>query len=148
MQGKYWCFTINNPTTADAPLTWDVKYLSYQKERGEDGTEHYQGYIELHKKQRLSGVRNQFSKTAHWELRKGTQEQAIEYTQKLDTRIDGPWVKGEPHVKNANGTQGKRTDLEAACATAAAQGIHAAVEQHPSAYAKYHAGIEKIAMHA
>ena len=148
MNGKYWMFTLNNPTTADAPLNWDVKYLSYQKERGEDGTEHYQGYIELHKKQRLSGVRKQFSKTSHWETRKGTQEQAIAYTQKEDTRIDGPWVKGEPHVRNANGTQGTRTDLEEACAIAAEEGLRAVMRKHPAAYVKYHAGMEKVARQA
>lgn len=148
MNGKFWTFTLNNPTPADAPLTWDVKYLSYQKERGEEGTVHYQGYIELHKNKRLSGVRNQFSKTAHWETRKGTQEQAIAYTQKEDTRIDGPWVKGVPRVKNANGTQGTRTDLEEACVTAAEEGLSAVMTKHPVAYVKYHAGMEKVARKA
>lgn len=61
---------------------------------------HYQGYIELTSKQRLSALMKVAPKT-HFEARKGSQEQAIQYCQK-----DGDFIEyGE---KNQ---QGKRTDI-------------------------------------
>ena len=143
-QSKYWCFTINNPSDTDKPFDWPgTDYVVYQLEKSESGTLHHQGYVEFPVNKRRSAVKK-IHATAHWEKRLGSQDQAIDYCKKEDTRVDGPWEQGTPKANN----QGKRTDLEAARATAAAEGIHAAVEQHPSAYAKYHAGIEKIAMHA
>lgn len=43
---------------------------------------------------------------AHWEPRRGTHQQAIDYCSKIETRIDGPWTFGIPPVG-----AGRRTDL-------------------------------------
>nr|WPR18623.1 MAG: replication polyprotein [Owegonang virus 34] len=60
-QGKHWVFTINNYTEADK-LALDTKakdastYLIYGEEIGdENGTPHYQGYIELRDKGMRTG---------------------------------------------------------------------------------------------
>ena len=42
----------------------------------------------------------------HLEIRRGTQQQARDYCQKHDTRVDGPWEYGTPHKA------GKRNDIE------------------------------------
>ena len=39
MAARGWMFTINNPTVEEKPLEWPgVKYIVFQKERGEEGT--------------------------------------------------------------------------------------------------------------
>lgn len=141
MSARNWMFTINNPTSNDEPKKWagrGVKYVVWQLEKGEEGTPHLQGYLELDKHSRLSAMKK-LSLKAHWEKRMGTQEQAIDYCMKEDTRVEGPWEQGEKKQ------QGQRSDLEAACATAKDKGITAAMEEHPTAYAKYHKGLTLIA---
>lgn len=44
--------------------------------------------------------------TAHWEPRRGSQQQAIAYCSKSETKMEGPWSVGTPKE------QGKRNDLE------------------------------------
>ncbi|AUM61848.1 Rep [uncultured virus] len=102
---RNWCFTLNNPTEQ---ITWpdSARYAIWQKERGENGTEHYQGYVEFRHNKILDAVRNILPR-AHWESRRGTQQQAIAYASKEDTRIEGPWTHGELALSR----QGFRTDL-------------------------------------
>ena len=164
-QSKSWVFTINNPdsqwiaqqTAASlaAPST-DVcatgnhlsqlviggkaTFVTWQLELSASGTYHYQGYVEFDQRKRLAGVVKVLGQ-AHCEIRKGTQRQAIEYANKAETRIGGPWTYGEAAVS----TQGKRSDLEAACELAATDGIRAVREQHPTSYVKYYKGLTKVA---
>ena len=107
MTSRNWMFTINNPDIIVKPtdLLKDIKYCIYQEEKGENGTTHYQGYVELTKSCRLSALKKQIPK-AHWETRKGTREQAITYCSKEETRTAGPWEIGDRNIK-----QGTRTDL-------------------------------------
>lgn len=139
MAYKNWMFTINNPEESEDPKAWKgVDYLVYQLEQGADGTPHYQGYVELSKKGRISALKK-LNPRAHWDRRNGTQAQAIAYCTKDDTRVEGPWEQG------SQTNQGKRTDLEAACATAADEGINACRQQHPSEFAKYAKNLQMIA---
>lgn len=139
MSSANWVFTLNNPVISDKPLEWEgVKWIKYQKEKGESGTVHFQGYLIMEKKVRLSAMKKVHPRAA-WYVRKGTHKQASEYVEKKDTRIEGPWEGGDPPQ------QGKRTDLDAACQVAAEQGLDALIEEHPTEYAKYHKGLEKIA---
>ena len=104
MQGTNWLFTINNPTWEDDPLKWPgVKFIAFQKERGDEtGTEHFQGYVQFKVNKRLAACKA-LHLTAHWELRKGTHEQAKAYCTKEDTRIEGPWIEGvEPAPAKRN----------------------------------------------
>lgn len=83
-----------------------MAYLVYQKEVGQEGTPHYQGYIELKTQTRLPTILKRLP-GCHVEPRRGTQAQAIEYCTKADTRDEGPWTHGTPKE------QGKRSDLVA-----------------------------------
>lgn len=103
---RAWCFTINNPATNELTQLDIERYCIWQREKGEEGTEHLQGYIELTKPSRLSAMKKWLT-TAHFEARKGTAQQAADYCRKDDSRIDGPWERGE-----FGGHQGKRLDLE------------------------------------
>lgn len=84
-----------------------ITFCVYQLEVGEQGTEHFQGYLELagkHSMKQLHEVAG-FGR-AHFEIRRGTSGQAVAYCTKEDTRVDGPWYFGEPKVP------GKRNDLD------------------------------------
>lgn len=114
LRSRAWIGTLNNPNPAafpaDDPSTWVTQFLSYQKERGEGtlenpaGTEHYQIYLLLANAKTLSAMRN-INPRVHWEVRKGTHEQALAYVNKDESRIDGPWTFGNPPEP------GKRNDL-------------------------------------
>lgn len=95
-QSQYWCFTLNNP---DGPLIFnhdDVAFLIYQLERGEQGTFHFQGYVEFKQSKRLAGCRKALGGNPHLESRRGTQSQAVAYCTKEESRVAGPWRFGEP----------------------------------------------------
>lgn len=70
---KNWCFTINNYTVEDDHLLQNMPYayLLYGKEVGEQGTPHYQGYVQFLKRYRLTGLKKLHPK-AHWTIAKGS----------------------------------------------------------------------------
>lgn len=109
MVSRNYCFTINNPS---GPLDFEtcvgLRYMIYQEEVGANGTTHYQGYLELSKASRMAAIKKWPGfESAHLEVRRGTQDQAIAYCKKKDdTYRAGPWEFGEI-VK-----QGHRSDLK------------------------------------
>lgn len=134
MSGKVRCFlfTMNNPTK---PMEFDeekMDFMIYQKEVGEQGTPHFQGYVELKSPTRMSTIIKKME-GCHIEPRRGTQKQAIDYCSKEDTRVEGPWRFG------AAKEQGKRTDL-AALGEMAREGKRKreAFEEAPAVYMQYH----------
>lgn len=98
---KRWCFTINNPnaedeallvgTPADGPQAnfGEVQYMIFQEERGENGTLHWQGFLILKRKQRLSWLKRNINPRAHWEIAKGTNQEAADYCRKPETYTGG-----------------------------------------------------------
>jgi len=113
---KYWVFTQNNPSEDDEPPNvWpDVEYVIWQHERGQQGTEHLQGYVVFVGKKRLQWIKNHCCPRSHWEPRNGTHEQAKAYASKEDTRIagdgHGPWTYGSD--ASVPTKSGERTDLK------------------------------------
>lgn len=91
---KRWCFTINNPTERDR--FWEnpdnmeqVEYLIVQEERGEEGTVHYQGFMIMKTKKRMTWLKRNMNERAHWEKTRGTDKQAAAYCKKDDTHVPG-----------------------------------------------------------
>lgn len=115
-----------------------MTYLVYQREKGESGTEHFQGYVELAKQTRFNAIKKKYPKW-HIEPRRGTQEQAIAYCKKDDSRMDGPYEFGEPKQ------QGQRTDI-AALVDLAKSGKRKrdALEEMPGVYARNYRAFEHI----
>jgi len=109
---KYWMWTLNNPTEEHVPPNvWpDVEYTIWQHERGDNGTEHIQGYVCFTQKKRVQWLKEHCDENAHWEPRNGTHEQARDYCSKADTRIDGPWTHGDESKIPTK--KGERTDLK------------------------------------
>lgn len=107
-RSRNWCFTLNNYTEHDIDRLneqniLNYTYITYGKEIGEQGTHHLQGYVEFKNAKDLKTLKK-FNDRAHWEKRRGKQEQAITYCHK-----DGNIIEiGEKKDEN----QGKRTDLD------------------------------------
>jgi len=105
LQSRAWLFTLNNYSSVDVPRTFEnYRFLTWQAESGKQETPHLQGYILFDAPRRLAFVKKMLP-TAHWETRKGTHEQAADYCNKEDTRVEGPWTLGEPPAP------GKRNDI-------------------------------------
>lgn len=136
---RNYVFTINNP---DGTLDFDpsvVKACWYQLERGDNGTPHYQGYIEFHTPKSLSAVKLVPGLSrAHLEVRRGSRLQAIAYAQKEDTRVEGPYTFGDTENVCAVANQGKRNDIKA-FKEAVEGGLEKeeAFDQYPQIVAKY-----------
>ena len=111
---KYWLWTLNNPTDEHVPANvWeDVEYAIWQHERGEDGTDHIQGYVCFKKAKRITWLKEHCDERAHWEPRapNSDHDSAKNYCSKADTRVDGPWTVGDD--KNIPRKKGERMDLK------------------------------------
>ncbi|MEW5315083.1 MAG: hypothetical protein WDW38_006535 [Sanguina aurantia] len=130
-----------------------VSYAIWQHEVGDSGTEHLQGYLEFNSVQRLSACKKLIPR-AHWEQRKGTQQQAHDYCTpdtpldcrsgktKRETRefMEGPWE----HGVYTPGAQGFRTDIQKAAEIVKAHGAKRVAELMPDMYIKYERGLKAL----
>lgn len=93
MSFRNWCFTLNNPEhiPISFPLNSQskIKLCIYQLE--EVQCRHLQGYIEFNSPVRITFLKKLIPR-AHFEHRKGSRIQAIDYCRKEESRIDGPWI--------------------------------------------------------
>lgn len=158
-ESKFWCFTLNNyavDLSQPEPLAkWitdleeaGMTYLIYSEEKGgKKNTPHLQGYIEMRTKKRLSfmiklpGIGGGAS---HFELRRGTQNEAIAYCQKTDdpTFVAGPYTHGQP----AESQQGKRSDLlEIQTKLKSGKTVEEVAEENFASWTRYHKSFEKYA---
>nr|WAE42722.1 MAG: replication associated protein [Cressdnaviricota sp.] len=104
---KYWVFTENEYPEAIEAFLWDdgklpvpVTYICGQMEQATTGQLHLQGYVECSERVRLSTLKKVLSSTAHFEVRKGTQQEAIAYTKKKESAVADTWFHfGEPVAK-------------------------------------------------
>lgn len=139
LRGRYWCFTWNNP---NASINFEslpkCRYGIAQKERGDSGTPHYQGYVELHDHVRLAHLRR-WLPGAHFEPRRGTREQARDYCRKPDSRVEEPIEWGSFTA----GGQGSRTDLASLKATIDSGATLLEIwDTHPAEFLKYNRGVQ------
>lgn len=133
MGSRNWCFTLNNPAfpAAELPVHPDEKFVSWQLEQV--AVLHIQGYIELRVPRRLANMRL-WLPAAHFESRRGTAQEAKDYTEKEDSRVDGPWHRGEFNA----GRAGNRSDLDAVkAAISAGADRKQLLEEHSEVMAKY-----------
>jgi len=105
---KNWCFTLNNPEIDDNKLEFVLQQLAsyyvFQLERGDSGTEHYQGYVQFSARKRLSALKK-ILPGAHWEVAKGNATQNTTYCSK-EPRLSQTRIFGQMS------TAGQRTDIE------------------------------------
>ena len=93
---KHWCFTLNNYTVDEIQEIKEInssivpRYV-FQEEKGENGTEHLQGYVQFKSKVRPKGIFK--NKKIHWEKCRNVKA-SIAYCQKEDTRNGKVWYRG------------------------------------------------------
>lgn len=143
---RAYCVTINNPAfpTDELPHVDGERYVSWQAELGQQGTRHLQIYIELDRSVRGTHLQR-FWPGCHFEARRGSREQARDYTRKADTRAAeddaGPHERGEFD----RGGQGSRNDLADAVHTLKIGGIKRVAEEHPTSFVKFSRGLRELA---
>lgn len=113
---KKWAVTYNKPKVDEEELAERLKNsgkvagFAFQKEKGANGTEHYQMYVELKNQSRMDGVKEIIGDdTIHCEGAKATRAQNVNYCTKAESREGEPVVWG---TCNEKGGQGERTDLK------------------------------------
>lgn len=141
---------MNNPEEDDDQLLLRLReskprYAVFQRERGESGTEHFQGFVSYSDAKSLSAAKSVISPRAHLEPRRGSPVQAWDYCCKDDGRVAGPFILGERPSELA---QGSRTDLAAACRHARARGYQALVADGDGEFdtlvVKYSRGLREL----
>ena len=129
---RSWCFTVNNYTFVPTALPQYGRYAIVAREKGEQGTDHLQGYIELTRPVRYTHIQTWLQARCHCEKRLGTRDQAREYCLKEDTEpVElGNWVR----------TPGKRTDIQQLYQDAKNKhlSLREVADKHGSTYMRYH----------
>lgn len=120
-------------------LPQTIAFLTFQYEKcPETRKTHIQGYLELTKPCRINVIKKLLQcEKIHLEYRKGSQEQAIDYSNKTETRIKGPFTFGTC-VK-----QGKRNDLSC-LKNLKTQRLSDFIIENPEIAIKYPQGIKLI----
>jgi len=140
---------LNNPDAWLPVEDWPgLRYAVWQLEMGEQGTVHYQMYLNfknpvsmvaLHK---LEGLERCAAK-----MRKGTKLEAAQYCWKDESRLEGPfWFPNEEDVKKfVNRGRGARTDLESLAALVATGATNRMIAaEMPVMVIRYQRGINDL----
>ena len=121
-----------------------MKYLVFQLEKGGNGTEHYQGFVQFKAQKTMSAAKRIIGQNGHLERRLGTVEQAVHYCKKpvagcvcvhckdCEDAIEGPFEYGTVS------SQGNRSDL-VKCIESVKSGKRKRElwELHPSVVSRY-----------
>lgn len=138
---RAWVFTWNNPPE-DAYAQFEARRsqihcINIGREVGATGTPHLQGHLVMRTSCRLASLVRMFP-GVHFEPRRGSEQQAREYTEK----------EGHPdRLDWDDRSQGSRSDLAAVAALVAVNprvGVRAVAAQMPTSYMKYHAGVAAL----
>jgi len=140
---RAWVFTWNNPPADAYELLSAQRHLinsiNVGREVGESGTPHLQGHAVFKNPLRLSAILRHLPHGIHWEVRMGTEKQAVDYTMK----------EGDPdRLDWDDRSQGARTDIRAMSALVAQaprNAVRAVASQMPDMFVKYHHGVSALA---
>lgn len=138
MRARGWFLTINNPESNELAQHEKEKFGVWQKEMGKKGTPHLQGCVFFENAVVFSTIKKLYPR-AHIEKVR-SQKRAIAYCCKEDTRIEGPWKRGEEPAG-----QGTRTELQA-CVDFALEtrDVRKIALEYPAEFVKFHKGIKEL----
>lgn len=138
---RAWIFTWNNyPVDAYDQFQAhrdEIIAINIGREVGDSGTPHLQGHLVLKKPCRLAHLHALFPHV-HFEPRRGSELQAVEYTRKEGNADRLDW--DDRH-------QGSRTDISAVASLVSANprlGVLSVAQQMPTAFLKYHSGVNAL----
>lgn len=133
---RNWIFVTNNPIENDYNQLdgLECKGLVWQEERGDSGTLHIQGYVELHKPTTRASIVRRLGGRASVLVRSGSRFQAWDYTQKET-------FEGARKFDNLHVSQGERTDIETIREKIkSGQGMLSIAEEHFGSFIRYNRG--------
>lgn len=122
-----WCFTTRADKLEELKALQEASsFIIVGLEIGEEGYEHYQGFLQLGVRRELTQMKR-LARTTHLEPRKGTVDEAVDYCKK-----DGVWFDCGQLTY-----QGRRTDLEAFVEDAKANDARTMYSLHPGNMVRY-----------
>lgn len=142
-KARAYVLTVNNPDSTDLPEGKNERYAIWQLEKGEAGTPHLQAYVMFANQVSFRTVKKLYPR-AHIEAAKGSPQQCIAYCSKEETRVDGPWERGDRPC------QGERNDIEEAVqilreSLGKRKPFADVVAACPKVCVKYHKGLQFVA---
>lgn len=146
---RCWCFThnldinmsVDQAVTTRPALTDDMDFIACQLEISPTTHRlHWQGYCEFRTKMRMAAMKSQIGNGTHWEVRRGTQDEAIAYTKKPESAIPSTWLEvGKKHQPDAT------TMLQAAAdMILAGSSIRDVAFEKPRVFVMYHRGLTAL----
>lgn len=137
-RSRAWCFTINNYTLVDEMHVRDVsaeaEYLICGKEKGDQGTEHLQGYVYFKNARTFNSVKKKIPR-AHIEKARGDAKANREYCSK-----ESIWLE-----EGDMPAQGERVDLyEIRDSIVAGEKVDNIAMEKPHIYHKYGRTLNKL----
>lgn len=133
---RNYCFTSFNLKECEELKNSEfTKYITWGEELCPETRKlHYQGYLELSKVFKINALKKLGAETTHFEIRKGSQDQAIKYCHK-----DGKFIE---HGEKKR--QGKRNDIISLQKDIkAGKTLKDIADNHLSLFLKYGNGIQK-----
>lgn len=143
-QARNWCFTLNNYTNDEknsltalgTELSFNIRYLIFGEEKGENETPHLQGYISFEKRKSFGVVKRLISERAHLESAKGNPEQNKDYCSK------GENIQEFGKLPAGAGARNDLVKVAEACQNGAS--FKEIAEDFPSATLRYSTGIIRL----
>jgi len=142
----------------DWVLEKNVEFVTWQREKGAEGTPHLQGYFvtKINAKSShgftMKWIKENLNNKMHVEKRHGTHEQAVEYCNKKDTRVKGPWTLGEykllTEAENREDVGARRKATAAEVLKTASEGATEVElwEKYPAHMTHYHKSVKSYMM--
>lgn len=139
-QLRSFCFTDFDVT--EGRRTWWLEaeafsYIVLQHERcPETHKDHLQGFAKLEKRTSFKKLKEYVGDGVHLESARSVRA-AIDYCKKDESRVDGPWERGDPPA------MGKRSDLEEAASMIGTKRPWKEIaEALPGTFIRYHKGLK------
>jgi len=143
-RSRWFCVTDFKGTIEDWKEADDITFVTGQPEISpETGKEHLQLYVEVKAPITFKTFKKRYGKHLHVEARKGTQEQAILYCKKKETRKPGaqPFEQGTP----ATGTGTTSEQARAIQAVKSGKSLASVARDFPGAWVRSYKGLTSLA---
>lgn len=122
-----------------------MDFLVWERETGEEGTLHIQGYVRFKNRKTLSSVKALLTTRAHAEPARGSEQQNRDYCSKDREQADGDWA--EHGTLDPTLRQGRRTDItNAAALIKEGASMREVADQFPDVFTKYQSGLQSLAL--